>query len=497
MTGPNRPVEGGTLGRVTGNIATVGLAESDVRMLGRQFLFSLYAAMRNLRIYPIDNPTVQKSLEDLSKTAKELVSRDGEGEFRVAGEFLFLNATRMKLELDNYESFSFVIARFRESDVERLGFRQLPEPADWAVLLTCLLDPVGPSPRARFDALRDALEANGVAAFRLRPFEQVTEALDDEAEQRARARRVYEQAVVAIVDVQWAVGHAHPANLKRLKRVVQGLVDQVLVSEAPLVALTSVRGYAADEVAHAVEVGIVAVALGRRVGLSRLALYQLGFSALFHDIGLSRLPEALYDDTQVSAPERWRMLRQHPWLGVLALLQLRDQADFAYRSMLVSYQHHMRRDLSGYPRTRRIGELTYSARIVAVADAYVALTSRRLATGEPLDPSEALALLLANPARALDPVLLKALAQLLGAYPVGTAVVLSSGEVGVVVRANPLRELSDRPIVRIARDAEGAHQFPGREVNLAEVDEAGAFRHTIVGTFDADRHGLRAGDYVL
>jgi hypothetical protein len=69
--------------------------------------------------------------------------------------------------------------------------------------------------------------------------------------------------------------------------------------------------------------------------------------------------------------------------------------------------------------------------------------------------------------------------------------------VGVVVRANPLRELGDRPIVRIARDAEGAHQFPGREVNLAEVDEAGAFRNTIVGTFDADRHGLRAGDYVL
>jgi hypothetical protein len=144
MTGPNRPLDGGTLGRVTGNIAKVGLAESDVRMLGRQFLFSLYAAMRNLRIYPVDNPTVQKSIEELSKTANELVSRDGEGEFRVAGEFLFLNATRMKLDMDNYESFSFVIARFRESDIERLGFRQLPDPADWAVLLTCLLDPVGP-----------------------------------------------------------------------------------------------------------------------------------------------------------------------------------------------------------------------------------------------------------------------------------------------------------------------------------------------------------------
>lgn len=497
MTGPARPTDGASLGRVTGSIATVGLAEGDVRMLGRQFLYSLYAAMRNLKIYPVDNPTVQRSLEDLSKTARELVSRDGEGEFRVAGEFLFLNATRMKLDVDNYESFSFVIARFRESDVERLGFRRLPEPAEWATLLTCLLDPVGTSPRARFDALRDAMEVNGVEAFRLRPFDVATEALDDEAEQRARARRVYEQAVAATVDVQWAVGHAHPANLKRLKRVVQGLVDQILVAETPLIALTTVRGYAAEAVTHAVEVAILAVALGRRVGLSRLALYQLGFSALFHDIGIARLPESLYEDDAVPPPERWRMLRQHPWLGVLALLQLRDQADFAYRSMLVAYQHHMRRDLSGYPRARRLGELIYSARIVAVADAYVALTSRRQATGRSLDPSEALALLLANPTRALDPVLVKAFAQLLGAYPVGTALLLVSGDVGVVVRVNPLAEMRDRPMVRIARDAEGVTQFPGREVNLAEVDEAGAFRYAIVGTFDADRHGIRVGDYVL
>ena len=191
------------------------------------------------------------------------------------------------------------------------------------------------------------------------------------------------------------------------------------------------------------------------------------------------------------------MLRQHPWLGVLALLQLRDQGDFAYRSMLVAYQHHMRRDLTGYPRTRRIGELTYSARIVAVADAYVALTTRRQASGEAIAPSEALALLLANPARALDPVLLKAFAQLLRTYPVGTALLLASGEVGVVVRANPLSEMADRPIVRIVRDADGAHQFPGREVNLAEVDESGAFRHGVIGAFDGERHGIRAGDYVL
>lgn len=499
MTDTTGPTSRATtsLGRVTGALATAGLAETAVREVGRRFLFTAYAAMRNLRIYPVDNPTVQKSLDELTQLTAHLVTREGEAEFRVAGEFLFLNATRMKLELDNYESFSFVLARCRESDIERLGFRQPPSARDWAVLITGLLDPEGAAPRERFEALRQRLEAHEVTVFRLRAFDAMTEVLDDDAELRARAKRAYEQAVSAMVDVQWAVRHGHPANLKRLKRVVQGIVDQVLSGEAPILALTTVRGYHEDAAVHAVEVCILSVALGRRVGLPRLALYQLGFAGIFHDVGLTRLPANIVDDEGLPVAERWRLVRQHPWLGVLALLQLKEEVDFAYRSMLVAYEHHMRRDLTGFPRSHRLGELTFYAKLVAVVDAYTALTSRRRASGPPLDPSAARLLLLANPRRAHDPVLLKVFGALLGTYPVGTGVVLTSGAVGVVVRQSGLAEMGDRPIVRLFREPDGTRQFPGRELDLAEVDEAGAFRHGVRATFDADRHGVRVGDFML
>lgn len=499
MTGPSTPPTpgAGSLGRVTGSIAVVGLAEKAVREIGQNFLYTIYAAMRNLRLYPVDNPVVQKSLEDFTALTVELVRRDGECEVRVAGEYLFLNATRMKLEVDNYTSFSFLLGRLRESDVERVTFRSAPTTDDWAVLLAAFLEPEGESARERFDALVRRLEESQVTVFTLRPFDVAEDPLDEAAALRVRAKRTYEQSVHATQGVMEAVREGHSANIKKLKRVVQGVVDQVLSDEMPLVGLTTVRGYHEEPFVHAIDVCILSVALGRRVGLSRLQLYQLGFAGLFHDLGLARLPREVLEKLEVLSEAEWALIRAHPWLGVLALFQVREQADFAYRSMLVAYQHHMRRDLTGYPRALRLGEMSFYGKIVAVADAYASLTSRRQAGGEPLDPAQVLAELIENPGRTMDPVLLKALGAVLGVYPPGTCVVLDTGEVAVVIRPNPIVEMASRPIVRIIRDAEGQHTFPGAEVDLGAHDEAGAFTRTVIGTADGDRHGVRVGDYFL
>ncbi|MEK0431331.1 MAG: hypothetical protein RL139_1135 [Gemmatimonadota bacterium] len=500
MTGPAVPPVGpgaASLGRVTGSIAAVGLAESAVREIGRTFLYMIYAAMRNMRIYPVDNPVVQKSLEDFTALTGELVRRDGECEVRVAGEYLFLNATRMKLEVDNYTSFSFLLARCRESDVERITFRAPPTTDDWAVVLAGLLEPEGETARERFDALGRRLEEAQVTVFALTPFDEAAAPLDDAEEMRVRAKRTYEQSVYATLDVMEAVREGQSANIKKLKRVVQGVVDQVLADEMPLVGLTTVRGYHEEPFVHAIDVCILSVALGRRLGLSRLQLYQLGFAGLFHDLGMARIPREVLEQTELLTDAEWALVRAHPWLGVLALFQVREQADFAYRSMLVAYQHHMRRDLSGYPRALRLGEMSFYGKIVAVADAYIALTARRQTGGEPLDPAQVLAELTANPGRTLDPVLLKALGAVLGIYPPGTCLVLDTGEVAVVIRPNPVVEMAARPIVRIIRDPEGTHHFPGTEVDLGAHDEAGAFLRTVVATVDGDRHGIRVGDYFL
>ena len=195
--------------------------------------------------------------------------------------------------------------------------------------------------------------------------------------------------------------------------------------------------------------------------------------------------------------EEWRLVMAHPWLGVLALFQLREHSEFPYRSMLVAYQHHQKRDLTGYPRSLRIAEMTFYSKIVAVADGFDAATSRRVYTTTPLSPATVLQEMRDNPRRGMDPVVVKAFVALLGIYPVGSLVVLDSFELALVHAVNPIPEMLSRPIVRIISDDLGNVEHPGRLFDLAGKDAAGNFVKSIIKTADPERYGIKVGDYFV
>ena len=56
-----------TAPQVPSSIASLGTTDSYIRGAGREFLLTLYAALRSLRLYPVENPVVQRSLDDIQK----------------------------------------------------------------------------------------------------------------------------------------------------------------------------------------------------------------------------------------------------------------------------------------------------------------------------------------------------------------------------------------------------------------------------------------------
>jgi hypothetical protein len=128
----------------------------------------------------------------------------------------------------------------------------------------------------------------------------------------------------------------------------------------------------------------------------------------------------------------------------------------------------MRYDLDGYPerQPRRPQHLT--SRIVAIADAYDAMTSRRsYAVAHRQD--EAVEVLAKNVGTAFDPVLVRMFTQMLGMYPPRSLVRLTTGELGVVVKPNVDMFA---PWVRIITDADGAFVEPF-DVDLTDPATAG------------------------
>jgi HD-GYP domain-containing protein (c-di-GMP phosphodiesterase class II) len=276
--------------------------------------------------------------------------------------------------------------------------------------------------------------------------------------------------------------------------VVQGIVDQILNEETSLIGLTTLRDYDEYTFTHSVNVCIFSVALGKRLGMNKVQLYDLGMAALFHDIGKSRVPQEVLNKSGGLTDDEWRLIASHPWLGVLALFQVRGAQEVPYRAMVVAHEHHMKRDLTGYPRPVRPRQLSVFSKIVAIADGFDAATSRRSYQTVPFTPAQVMLEMRDNSRRGMDPVIVKAFINLTGVYPVGTLVVLDTFELGIVHAVNPLQDMLSRPIVRVIFDAQGNRMDPGDLADLADRNADGVFLRTIIKTENPDRYGLRVGD---
>jgi HD-GYP domain-containing protein (c-di-GMP phosphodiesterase class II) len=472
-------------------------SDAYIRRMGRPFIHALYGALRSIKLYPVENAAVQKALDDLTAISRDVLAHEHDLEIRVSGEFIFLNATRLRLDLDNYASFSFLLTLCRVAGVGTIRVSPIVGPRDWLVLLSLLqAPPREEQPELKLRELSGKLEQAKVEAFELGPVSD-TDDSDFQERNKEAAKRTYAQSVAVTKDVINSVRMGRSPNIKKIKRVVQGIVDQILNEETSLVGLTTIRDYDEYTFTHSVNVCIFSVALGRRLGLGKLQLYDLGLAALFHDIGKSRVPVNVLNKASGLTDDEWKLISSHPWLGVLALFQVRGQQDLPYRAMVVAYEHHMKTDLTGYPRVIRPREVGIFSRIVAVADGFDAATSRRAYQTEPMSPADVLAGMRDNPRRGMDPVIVKAFINLTGLYPVGTFVVLDTFELGIVHAVNPVPEMVSRPIVRIVSDVRGNVMHPGHLIDLAEPGPNGGYARTIIKTENPDRYGIRVGDYFV
>jgi HD-GYP domain-containing protein (c-di-GMP phosphodiesterase class II) len=464
---------------------------------GRDFVISLYGTLRAIKLYPVEHTAVQKNLAELAQISHEIADHESELEFRIAGEFLFLNATRLRLDLSNYATFGYLLRVLRTSGVGALRVHRGVSARDWLVLLS-LLDSATPlSPDERLMEITDHLAKTDVSEIELYPPSEGDDR-DFTEEVKQAANRTYNHSVAVTRDVINSVRMGRTPSIRKIKRVVQGIVDQILNEETSLLGLTAIRDYDEYTFTHSVNVCIFAVALGRRLGLTKVQLFDLGLAALMHDIGKSRVPLGFLHKSEELSEQEWRQIASHPWLGVLTLFQLRgQQEDVSYRAMTVAYEHHMRTDLSGYPKAVRPRSMTMTSRIVAVVDGYDAATTRRVYQTTPYTPASVLQEMRDNPRRGMDQIVVKAFINLLGIYPAGTLVVLDTFELAVVIAANASPEALSRPIVRIVSDAHGNTLHPAPQVDLAQVDATGDYPRTIIKTADPERYGINVGDYLV
>jgi HD-GYP domain-containing protein (c-di-GMP phosphodiesterase class II) len=479
-------------------VETVQTTDGFLRHAGRDFLVVLYTAFRSLKLYPIENAQVQKALDELLTTTKHLLEVEREIELRMQGEFIFVNSTRLRLDLDNYASFSHILGVFKQCSIGGIRIDEGVDRRQLQIFVSLLLSYAArEAAPEKIAEIAQKMIDGGVTFISVEPPVESDEDVQDAERQKEAAKRTYAQSVAVTKEVINSLRLGRTANVKKVKRAVQAIVDQVLNNEASLVGLTTLRDYDEYTFTHSVNVCIFSVALGRKLGFGKLQLYDLGLAALFHDVGKSRVPLDVLNKVGGLSDEEWRIMTAHPWLGVLTLFGIRGYGEIPYRGMIVAYEHHMKTDLTGYPKSIRPREISIFSKIVAVADGFDAATSRRTYQTVPIQPDQVLKEMWENPRRGYDGVVVKAFINLIGIYPVGTCVILDTHELAVVHVANPNVSEVHRPVVHVVATPEGALQQRGVLVDLAQRDADGKYPRTIVKVTDPQKYGINVSDYFV
>jgi HD-GYP domain-containing protein (c-di-GMP phosphodiesterase class II) len=459
-------------------------------------LTAFYGALSALKLYPVENETVQQALAELHALVQRVVEVDGGAEIRVVGDFFFLNETRLRLDLSNFATFGSFASALHTQGIGAVEIDPGVQQSEWAPFVSMLLRKPGADGKP-FEGFMERLASAPVQHIRVRSETDVEDPQDDE-EKLTAAKRTYAQSVKVAKDVLGDMRLGKAVNVRKVKRAVQGIVDQVLSNESSMITMTTLRDFDEYTFTHCVNVSIFSVVMGQRLGLERIQLYELGLGALFHDIGKQRLDFDIINKAGGLTDEEWNHLKEHPTEGLLLLFDMHGFADVPYRQMLMAYEHHMKIDLSGYPPNKRTREPSLFSRIVAVADGFDAGTSVRSYQFEPWPPDAVLQEMRDNPKRGFDPLLVKALITATGVYPVGTLVILDTHELAVVAQVNPDPALLHRPRVKVISDPVGLPLPEPKLLDLAEADPAtGAPRHEIIKTTDPQKYGIRVSDYLI
>ncbi len=274
-----------------------------------------------------------------------------------------------------------------------------------------------------------------------------------------RCERLYSEAARDWRAASEAVA-TRPEDARRgSEALAQGMLDHLLGDED--IAIRLVHGGSSDrKAAHALNVSVISLLIGRALGMPADELLDLGVGALLHDIGKQALPERVrHLDESFNASEI-NAYRSHVAQGVA----LGQRMALSKGALSVLAQHHENADGSGFPQHLSSERMSAQARIVAIVNRYDKLCNP-LASVQPLTPHEAVSMLFTQGRTRFDAAVLGAFIRMMGVYPAGSLVQLTDDRYAMVMGVNSSRPLKPRVLVHDSR-------LPRSEALLLNLEEA-------------------------
>ncbi|WP_027330757.1 HD-GYP domain-containing protein [Marinimicrobium agarilyticum] len=278
-------------------------------------------------------------------------------------------------------------------------------------------------------------------------------------------------------------------DTEQAKVTVRGCVDSILRNPDALLWMTKIRDEDEYTAEHCLNVCILAIAFGRHLGMSENELEKIGLCGLLHDVGKMRVPPEVLNKPGPLTPKEFNMIRAHTVLGRNLLLSTPGIFDAVVD---VAYSHHERMDGMGYPRKLPQERISYYARVIALVDAYDAMTANRC-YAPAIPTTQALKNIYKDRGTHFDEKLALEFIKSIGLYPPGTVVQLHNDMVGIVLEIS--QKYRHLPKVILIKKGEVPLEKE-QVVNLADVEKGLLAREFLIKRALKDgTYGIRVAEY--
>ncbi|MGH1449518.1 MAG: HD-GYP domain-containing protein [Pseudomonadaceae bacterium] len=279
-----------------------------------------------------------------------------------------------------------------------------------------------------------------------------------------------------------AVKLGQELDVQAVKAVVRECVDSILRNPAAMLWLARIKNSDHYTAEHSLRVAMLAIALGRELGMPEYQLEQIGVCGMLHDVGKLKVPDEILNKPGSLTAEELQIMRSHAIEGRRLLM---SNAQITPATVDVAYSHHERLDGRGYPRGLNAEKIPYFAKIIAVVDAYDAINSDRVYS-KGKSNLESLRILHDSAKSHFDEVIVGNFIRMMGIYPPGEIVELANGEVGIIIGCAPgnklkpkilrvlnaNKELCKEVVIDLSRTTVDSS---GKSCRIREVHSSGAF----------------------
>ncbi len=456
--------------------------EKVMMQLGRNLVTRFFVLIKTAQNYAEGHAAVDPAIEQLLSVIRNMHRMNAEVSLRLKGGYLFLGDLRLKPDASGFEAFRFTMDEMKRCFIGAMTFNPDLSVADIGSFVQLLLRLQTPSSNEAFLELQGQMLKSGIDRIEIEAMMFAIDFTvgDEEARMdgKSRARRIYFQAVNAVDEIMSSAVKGKSLRLAKSKRIVQGIVDQILTDPTDLIGFTTLKcneSYCAN---HPVNVCILSVLTGLKAGLSKNRSCELGLAALCHDIGKTGISTEILDKDSELSEEEWQVMYKHPLMSVKLLMELKQFDNLSAKMMAGAFEHHLQLNFSGYPRLQ-YNKIGLFARIISIADDYDSLTSSRVYQRVARAPYKVLRFMISKSGINYDPAILKIFISLVGIYPVGTVLLLNTSEMAIVMKNKTSATALETPWVKLISSPD-KEEIDGEIVDLADSSSSGRSIHGII-----------------